>query len=144
MTESYVTHLCISGEKTELHVFGTEQCAKIIAFLEMDDNMEMRGESGKAYFEQNSFCYYERRRYQPYVNQWVTIRYASVHGDVNRDRSITMADANMVVNYFLSTDKPEDFDLRAADVNGDGEITMADANQIVNMFLNGEQTEPVQ
>ena len=68
----------------------------------------------------------------------------SVHGDVNRDRSITMADANMVVNYFLSTDKPEDFDLRAADVNGNGEITMADANQIVNMFLNGEQTEPVQ
>lgn len=50
-----------------------------------------------------------------------------------------MADANMVVNYFLSTDKPEDFDLRAADVNGDGEITMADANKIVNMFLSGEK-----
>ena len=62
-----------------------------------------------------------------------------MHGDVNRDRSITMADANMVVNYFLSTDKPEDFDLRAADVNGDGEITMADANKIVNMFLSGEK-----
>ena len=60
-------------------------------------------------------------------------------GDCNIDGSITMADANMVVNYFLATDKPEDFDTTAADVNGDGDITMADANQIVNMFLSGGQ-----
>ena len=46
-----------------------------------------------------------------------------------------MADANMVVNYFLATDKPEDFDTTVADVNEDGYVTMADANQIVNMFL---------
>ena len=58
-------------------------------------------------------------------------------GDVNGDGSITMADANAVVNYFLATNKPEDFDVESADVNGDGSITMADANQIVNMFLGG-------
>lgn len=58
-------------------------------------------------------------------------------GDVNGDGSITMADANAVVNYFLATDKPENFDVESADVNGDGSITMADANQIVNMFLGG-------
>ena len=58
-------------------------------------------------------------------------------GDVNGDGSITMADANAVVNYFLATDKPENFDVESADVNGDGDITMADANQIVNMFLGG-------
>lgn len=46
---------------------------------------------------------------------------------------------NMVVNYFLATDKLEDFDTTAADVNGDGYVTMADANQIVNMFLGGGQ-----
>ena len=60
-------------------------------------------------------------------------------GDVNHDGSVTMADANMVVNYFLATDKPEDFDTTAADVNKDGSVTMADANQIVNMFLGGGQ-----
>ena len=60
-------------------------------------------------------------------------------GDVNHDGSVTMADANMVVNYFLASNKPEDFDTTAADVNEDGSVTMADANQIVNMFLGGGQ-----
>ena len=62
----------------------------------------------------------------------------TIRGDVNHDGSVTMADANMVVNYFLAANKPEDFDTTAADVNGDGEVTMADANQIVNMFLGGQ------
>ena len=59
-------------------------------------------------------------------------------GDVNGDGYITMADANMVVNYFLAdeTSKPaEGFNVDAADVNEDGTITMADANAIVNKFL---------
>lgn len=60
-----------------------------------------------------------------------------VPGDVNNDNSITMADANAVVNYFLATDKPVDFNVDAADANCDGDITMADANQIVNIFLSG-------
>lgn len=60
-------------------------------------------------------------------------------GDVNHDGSVTMADANMVVNYFLASNKPEDFDTTAADVNEDGSVTMADANQIVNIFLSGGQ-----
>ena len=58
-------------------------------------------------------------------------------GDCNSDGGITMADANAVVNYFLTTDKPEDFNEDAADVNCDGQVTMADANMIVNMFLGG-------
>ena len=58
-------------------------------------------------------------------------------GDVNHDGSVTMADANLVVNYFLANDKTTfvDFDIVAADVNEDGYISMADANAIVNMFL---------
>lgn len=58
-------------------------------------------------------------------------------GDANGDGDITMADANMVVNYFLAADKSQvsNINLSAADVNNDGNITMADANQIVNMFL---------
>ena len=59
----------------------------------------------------------------------------TIRGDVNHDGNVTMADANMVVNYFLAANKPEDFDTTAADVNEDGSVTMADANQIVNMFL---------
>lgn len=62
----------------------------------------------------------------------------SLLGDVNGDGYITMADANMVVNYFLAdeTSKPaEGFNVDAADMNRDGTITMADANAIVNAFL---------
>ena len=66
-------------------------------------------------------------------------------GDANDDGFVTMADANLVVNYFLATDKSTiNINLEAANVNGDTDddgkpsITMADANQIVNMFLNGE------
>ena len=69
----------------------------------------------------------------------VTSKPVFMKGDVNHDGSITMADANMVVNYFLDTKKPEDFDIETADVNNDGSITMADANMIVNMFLEGEK-----
>ena len=56
---------------------------------------------------------------------------------MNGDGSITMADANAVVNYFLSTDPSSitNFNVAAADVNNDKSITMADANAIVNIFL---------
>lgn len=66
-----------------------------------------------------------------------------VEGDSNGDDTVTMADANAIVNHFLAkgTDGfvEGDFDEEAADVNGDGEVTMADANQVVNMFLSGEK-----
>ncbi len=64
-------------------------------------------------------------------------------GDVNNDGQVTMADANMVVNYFLADDKDSlgDFPLYNADINGDKQITMADANQIVNSFLAGKDVE---
>ena len=61
----------------------------------------------------------------------------TVAGDVNNDGSVTMADANMIVNYFLATDKNSisGFNKEAGDVNNDGDISMADANAIVNLFL---------
>jgi len=66
-----------------------------------------------------------------------TYAYIGKLGDANNDGSVTMADANMVVNYFLSTDKSDikNFNRKKADVNGDSDITMADANAIVNLFL---------
>ena len=62
-------------------------------------------------------------------------------GDVNADGVITMADANMVVNYYLSDDAGKaamvegGFNVSAANMNGDESITMADANAIVNIYL---------
>ena len=55
-------------------------------------------------------------------------------GDVNRDGAVTMADANMIVNMYLSGNV-DDFDLRLADINNDGQVTMADANMVVNIYL---------
>ena len=64
-------------------------------------------------------------------------------GDVNTDGSITMADANMVVNYFLSNNNeeetPSDIDMSVADINVDGQVTMADANIIVNTYLGADK-----
>ena len=62
------------------------------------------------------------------------VGYIELIGDANRDNQVTMADANMVVNYFLDG-TAEGISLPHADVNGDGQITMADANAIVNIFL---------
>ena len=101
----------------------------------------------------NAFSNYDATLYVPYgckskyeeADYWKDfkeiVEIDFIKGDVNGDDNVTMADANMVVNYFLATDKPEDFNVEAADVNGDGDITMADANMIVNMFLNGTTTE---
>ncbi len=58
-----------------------------------------------------------------------------IKGDVNNDESVTMADANAIVNYYLSTDKDANFPVDTADMNGDGDVTMADANAVVNEFL---------
>ena len=47
---------------------------------------------------------------------------------------MTIADANMIVNYYLGNN-PEGFVIEAADVNEDGEVTIADANAIANIYL---------
>ena len=65
-------------------------------------------------------------------------------GDVNNDGFVTMADANMVVNYYLADDAAKaqmlenGFNIETADMNSDVDITMADANAIVNVFLSSE------
>lgn len=67
-------------------------------------------------------------------NQFSLIQ-TPVFGDVNGDGYVTMADANLVVNYFLSGETLDETRLTVVDVNGDGNVTMADANMIVNIFL---------
>ena len=72
---------------------------------------------------------------------WTPDAPAVTLGDVNNDGSVTMADANAVVNYYLADGQgvASGFNIKAADVNNDDQITMADANAIVNMYLAGEQ-----
>lgn len=54
-------------------------------------------------------------------------------GDANGDKVVNMADANLIVNYFLGI-PVEGIDMEAADVDGDGKVTMADANEIANII----------
>lgn len=55
-------------------------------------------------------------------------------GDADGDGKVTIADANMVVNYYLGNEVPG-INLKNADVDGDGKVTIVDANMIVNMYL---------
>lgn len=62
-------------------------------------------------------------------------------GDVNNDNEITMADANAVVNYYLTPAQYPNFPVKSADMNDDDEITMADANAIVNVYLGSNSND---
>ena len=157
-TKTYrYTALQVDGEKTLLSVKGATMCYKTLGSFTLSEGYKVTAPSNTTFYttdlngtEQYTFC---KRTltiekgsattlltFTPVADTWVTIedtRSYNIPGDVNGDGSITMADANAVVNYFLSTDKSgiTNFDVTAADVNKDGGITMADANQIVNMFL---------
>ena len=56
-----------------------------------------------------------------------------VHGDVNGDREVNIADVNAVIDIILGGNSST----TAADVNGDGEINIADVNAIINIILTG-------
>ncbi|MBQ0072956.1 MAG: hypothetical protein KBT34_02040 [Prevotella sp.] len=54
-------------------------------------------------------------------------------GDADKDGAVTIADAQLVVRYFLGEVSEDALDTLAADIDGDGKITMEDANAILNM-----------
>ena len=57
-----------------------------------------------------------------------------VHGDVNGDREVNIADVNAVIDIILN-----DSGNPSGDVNGDGEINIADVNAIINIILSGAE-----
>lgn len=57
-----------------------------------------------------------------------------VHGDVNGDGKVTMADAVAAMDYYLHWTTASDEDEKY-DVNRDGKITMADAVEAMNIYL---------
>ena len=65
-----------------------------------------------------------------------------VHGDVNGDGEVNIADANSVTEVIVNggpgkghTRVPGDEDFMIYDVNGDGEVNIADINAIIELIL---------
>ena len=149
---TYTTTLKVGGENSKLSVKGTTRCFNTLGGFSPADGYKVTSPSHTAFDSAlNTFCQVVATTsgsgritpalpvltLVPVAGTAVVIEKPYILGDVNGDGSITMADANMVVNYFLATDPSSiaNFNVAAADVNGDKAITMADANQIVNMFL---------
>ena len=120
---------------TDVSIMASTSAISDIKNLVLSDGLSLTAPIG-AKFDNHAVCDKDGN----VVGNFKTVRISHL-GDVNNDGAITMADANAVVNYFLATDKPSDFDVDNANVNGDTDnndkpaITMADANQIVNIFL---------
>ena len=153
----YRTTLKVGGEGSKLSVKGTTKCFQTLGGFIPADGYKVTSPSRTAFYgtfegvAYNTFCKVTlsisgrdkigggsaTTTLTPVKGTAVVIEKPVTYqiGDVNHDGEITMADANMVVNYYLATTKPSDFDKTLADVNGDDDITMADANMIVNMFL---------
>ena len=125
---SYLTTLNVSGPTSTLEFSSTSPSLCNLNKLNLNDGLsviiplEAQFSDHKLYASDDTEA---------------TYAYIGMLGDANNDGSVTMADANMVVNYFLSTNKSsiKNFNKKKANVNGDNDITMADANKIVNMFL---------
>ena len=127
----YRNRLYVSGGMTDVSIMASTSAISDIDDLVLSDGLSLTAPVG-AKFENHAVCDKDGN----VVGSLKTVRISHL-GDVNNDGAITMADANAVVNYFLATDKPSDFDVDNANVNGDTDnngkpaITMADANQIV-------------
>ena len=118
-------------------VTTVEKNAAAIASLDGDDpKVELSGLNASTTY----YLVMDPKSYFKSIT-WTPDAPAVTLGDVNNDGSVTMADANAVVNYYLADGQgvASGFNIKAADVNNDDQITMADANAIVNMYLAGEQ-----
>ncbi len=124
----YPKNLCVSGGMSDVSIEASTSAISDINKLVLSDGLSLTAPVGA------KFASHAVRDKDGNVVKDKNVR-ISLAGDVNHDGVITMADANAVVNYFLATDKPSDFDKETTDVNGDGGVSMADANQIVNLFL---------
>ena len=56
----------------------------------------------------------------------------TLHGDVNGDGEVNVADVNCVIGVILGD--PDIYEGRA-DVNGDGEVTVADIDDVINAII---------
>lgn len=130
----YRKNLRICGGNSDVDIIASQSAVSDMNVLTLNDGIALSAPVGAKY------SYGAVRDKDGNLVQNKKVRFSHL-GDVNNDGAVTMADANAVVNYFLATDKPSNFDVDNANVNGDADddgkpsITMADANAIVNMFL---------
>ena len=70
-------------------------------------------------------------------NTVITVTASSLRGDVNRDKSITIADVTALVDIILGKDPGPEYryDHVAANVNNDSGITIADVTALVDIIL---------
>ena len=69
-----------------------------------------------------------------YWSLFATIKAIGIHGDVNRDGEVNIADVNVIIKTIQTGNGMED----ALDVNGDGEVNIADVNAVINIILHGD------
>ena len=77
-------------------------------------------------------AYLADENWYPYFGQIVDDLKPVVHGDVNGDGEVNIADVNAIIDMILSGTIDT-----AGDVNGDNEINIADVNAIIDIILNG-------
>ena len=68
-----------------------------------------------------------------YKRCWVWVGY--MPGDVSGNERLTIDDVTMLINYLLSRDGLDEFELAAADVNRDGQVTIRDVSTLINRIL---------
>ena len=77
-------------------------------------------------------AYRANEYWSPYFGQIVEDLMPDVHGDVNGDLEVNIADVNAVMDIILNgSENP------SGDVNGDGEVNIADINAVINIILGG-------
>ena len=59
----------------------------------------------------------------------------SIHGDVNNDHEVNIADVNSIISVILDSSAT----IAGTDVNGDGETNIADVNVVISIILGGEE-----
>ncbi len=91
-----------------------------IAIKSIKFTLNKGGDTGDHTLALKSFyCHYPNTSVQP------------VHGDVNNDGEVNIADVNAIISMILSGTQP----LGNPDVNGDTEVNIADVNAVINIIL---------
>ena len=74
----------------------------------------------------------EAYRNAEHWNRFTHIRPLDLHGDVNSDDEITVADINALLDALPTSEVTT-----RLDINGDGEVNIADVNALIDMILSG-------
>lgn len=69
-----------------------------------------------------------------YTRTYMWVGY--MKGDVDGNERLTIADVSALIDYLLTDEGLDEFQLDAADVNYSGEVTIADVSTLIDILLN--------